>query len=113
MNVYMLSMMFCLLFLFGTIELIRRRKLQEQYALLWLLLALVMSSFSMFPRTLDRISALVHIAYAPSLLFLLGLLFSLALILHLTIVISKLHRRVTRLVQELALLDERVKEKRS
>ncbi|MFC0213143.1 DUF2304 domain-containing protein [Paenibacillus chartarius] len=108
MNVYMLSMIFCLAFLFVTIELIRRRKLQEQYALLWLLLGCVMAGFSLFPDLLQFISDTVRIAYAPSLLFLIGLLCSLALILHLTIVISKLHRRVTRLIQELALLQERI-----
>jgi hypothetical protein len=107
MSVYMLSVLFCLAFLFVTIELIRRQKLQEQYALLWLLLGFVMAGFSLFPRLLQIISNTVQIAYAPSLLFLIGLLCSLTLILHLTIVISKLHRRVTRLIQELALLQER------
>ncbi|KIL41196.1 hypothetical protein SD70_09265 [Gordoniibacillus kamchatkensis] len=107
MNIYLLSALFCLVFLFATVELIRRRKLQEQYALLWLLLGFVMAGFSLFPQLLERISRAVHIVYAPSLLFLIGLLCSLVLILHLTIVISRLHRRVTRLIQELALMQER------
>lgn len=107
MNVYLLSALFCLAFLLVTVELIRRRKLQEQYALLWLLLGLVMAGFSLFPQLLERLAHTVHISYAPSLLFLIGLLCALALILHLTIVISKLHRRVTRLIQELALMQDR------
>jgi hypothetical protein len=109
MNVYLLAIAFCLMFLFFTIELIRRQKLQEQYAILWLLLGFVMALFSFFPELLTQFSQLVRIYYAPSLLFLLGLLFSLIFIMHLTIVISKLHGRLTRLVQEVALLQERLR----
>ncbi len=107
MNVYLLAVIFCLLFIFITLELIRRRKLREEYAILWLTLGFVMVLFSFFPKLLDEISRLVQIYYAPSLLFLVGLLFSLVFIMHLTIVISKLQRRVTRLVQEVALMQER------
>lgn len=67
-----------------------------------------MALFSMFPNMLSQISRLMRIYYAPSLLFLVGLLFSLVFIMHLTIVISKLHRKLTRLVQEVALLREQV-----
>jgi len=104
MNVYMLSTLFCLAFVFVTIELIRRSKLQERYAILWLLLGLVMSLFSIFPKLLHSVSKTIGIHYAPSVLFLIGLMFSLVFVMHITIVISKLHRKVTRLVQELALL---------
>lgn len=104
MTIYYLSMIFCLAFLFVTIELIRRQKLEEQYALLWLVLGLVMSLFCLFPGMLQHLSEMMRIYYPPSLLFLIGLLFSLTCIMHLTIVISKLQRKMTRLVQEIALL---------
>lgn len=98
------------MFLFVTIELIRRQRLEEQYALLWLGLGLVMLSFCLFPDMLPRMSELVRIHYPPSLLFLIGLVFSLVFILHLTIVISKLQRKLTRLVQHIALLEADRKE---
>ncbi|NEW05366.1 DUF2304 domain-containing protein [Paenibacillus sp. SYP-B3998] len=113
MNIYLLAITFCLVFLFITVELIRRQKLQEQYAILWLTLGFFMGMFSLFPSMLNQISRLMRIYYAPSLLFLVGLLFSLVFIMHLTIVISKLHRKLTRLVQEVALLQERVGKKES
>ena len=106
MSVYLLAITFCLGFVFMTIELIRRQKLQEQYAILWLSLGFVMALCSLFPEFLNEISRFVRISYAPSLLFLVGLLFALVFIMHLTIVISKLHRRVTRLVQEIGLMQE-------
>ncbi|UJF35207.1 DUF2304 domain-containing protein [Paenibacillus hexagrammi] len=109
MNIYLFGIVFCLMFVFITVELIRRQKLQEQYALLWLTLGAVMVLFSFFPDILNPLSHFVRIYYAPSLLFLVGLLFSLVFIMHLTIVISKLHRRLTRLVQEVSLLQEQLK----
>lgn len=104
MSVYHFAALFCLAFVGVTVELIRRRKMEERYAILWLGLGVSMTLFSFFPGLLETVSRLVHVHYAPSLLFLIGLLFSLAFILHLTLVISKLHRKITRLAQELALL---------
>ncbi|MNC14003.1 Undecaprenyl-phosphate mannosyltransferase [compost metagenome] len=72
----------------------------------WLLLGLAMALFLFAPGLLDRLSRLLRVHYAPSLLFLLGLLFSLAFIMHLTIVMSRMHRRIVRLAQEVAILKE-------
>lgn len=104
MNVYEFAMLFCLLFLFTTIELIRRQKIEERYALLWLALGFFMMLLSGFPKVLDGLSRMVRVHYAPSLLFLTGMACLFLFIMHLTIVISRLNRRMTRLVQELALL---------
>lgn len=104
MNIYILSILFCVIFLGATVELIRRQKVSERYAILWLMLGFVMLVFSIFPGLLNSLSRAVHIYYAPSLLFLIGFLFSLVFIMHLTIVISKLEKKTTRLVQEIALL---------
>ncbi|MZQ81764.1 DUF2304 family protein [Paenibacillus sp. 5J-6] len=109
MNVYLMAVACCLVFIFISVELIRRQKLQEQYAILWLILGFMMALFSLFPSLLDVVSHKLHVHYAPSLLFLVGLLFSLAFIMHLTLVISKLHRKLTRLVQEVALLEEQLR----
>lgn len=106
MSIYPITAAAGLGFLLLTGELIRRRKIEERYALLWLLLGVVMTLFSFAPGLLDRLSRLLQVHYAPSLLFLLGLLFSLAFIMHLTMVISRMHRRVTRLAQEVAILQE-------
>lgn len=72
-----------------------------------------MALFSVFPSLLDLVSHKLHIYYVPSLLFLVGLLFSLVFIMHLTLVISKLHRKLTRLIQEVALLQEQLRGKGS
>jgi len=104
MNVYLLAALFSLTYVFVTIEWIRRQKLGERYALLWPVLGITMTGFCVFPHLLDRLSRVVRVHYAPSLLFMFGLFFSLTILLHLTLVISKMERKLTRLTQEIALL---------
>lgn len=113
MNIFFVSVLFCLFFLVVVIELIRRKRLEERYSILWIVIAVTMLILSIFPNFLEKISQLLHVEYAPSLLFFMGYVFALVIILHLTTVISKLHRKLTRLIQEVALLkSELVSEKR-
>ena len=110
MNIFFLSVIFCLIFLGFVVEMIRQRRISERYSLLWLILGFVMLLFSLFPTMLNRISQAIGIVYGTSLLFFIGFLFSLVFILHLTTVLTKLDRKMTRLTQELALLKSRQEE---
>ncbi|WP_442602943.1 DUF2304 domain-containing protein [Paenibacillus sp. KN14-4R] len=104
MIIFRVSITFCLLFLIIVIELIRRKKLEERYSILWFIVGIIMLVLSLFPKLLERIARMLHVVYAPSLLFFLGYIFALIIILHLTTVISRMHRKMTRLIQEVALL---------
>jgi hypothetical protein len=86
------------------LHLIRRRTLREQYSILWLLFGLVMFVLSINSSWLERLAASVDILYAPSLLFLVGILLCILLILHLTVVSSKQTERIILLTQEMGLL---------
>jgi hypothetical protein len=92
------------------IELIRTRKLRERYALLWLATAGVILLFAAWRSGLHNLSDALGIAYPPNALFVLALLFILVLLLHFSTVISKLSDRTTTLTQQLALLEERLRE---
>jgi hypothetical protein len=89
------------------LELIRSRRLQERYALLWLLTGLAMLVLALWRGALSTIAALVGIAYPPSALFVLFSFFILALLLHYSTVISRLSEQNARLAQRLALLEDR------
>jgi len=104
MYFYVFSVIFCTAFIGVTIELIRRRLVLERYAILWLCLGAVMLAFGTFPKLLDMVSEAAGIFYAPSFMFLGGMLFSLLFIMHTSVVLTKLRRHVTRLSQEIALL---------
>jgi hypothetical protein len=92
------------------IELIRSRKLRERYALLWLATAGVILFFAAWRSGLHSLSEALGIAYPPNALFVLALLFVLVLLLHFSTVISKLSDRTTTLTQQLALLEERLRQ---
>ena len=91
------------------LELIRSRRLQERYALLWLLTGVAMLLLALWRGALAKLADLVGIAYPPSALFVLFSFFILALLLHYSTVISKLSAQNATLAQRLALLEERIK----
>ncbi|RCW44912.1 DUF2304 domain-containing protein [Paenibacillus prosopidis] len=99
-------------FLFVLIMLINRRLLREQYSMLWLLFGVVMLILSVRVQIIDALADAAGIDYAPALLFLVGILFCVALILHLTVIVSKLSEKVIRLTQELGILHHELHERK-
>jgi hypothetical protein len=90
------------------IELIRRNRLREQYALVWLACAFVLLFFSVWRSALDALARFLGIAYGPSLILLMILGPGVLLLVHFSIVISRLSEENKHLAQELAMLAERV-----
>jgi hypothetical protein len=90
-------------------ELIRSRRLQERYALLWLLTGLVIFVLAAWRGLLGWLSGLVGIAYPPSALFVLASFFVLVVLLHYSTVISKLSDENRIMAQRLAILEQRLR----
>ena len=93
---------------FLVFELVRRRRLMERYALLWLFATAILLGLAVWRGLLERISSTVGIAYAPSALFAVAFAFVLALLLHFSLVISRLADQNKVLAQKLGMLQERV-----
>ena len=91
-------------------ELIRSRRLQERYALLWLVTGLVLLVLAVWRNGLNLLSKTVGIAYPPSALFLVVGLFVLVVLLHYSTVISELSERNLVLAQRIALLEQKLGE---
>jgi hypothetical protein len=97
------------LFLLLIFELIRSRRLQERYALLWLVTGSVILLLSVWRDALRLVAEQIGIAYPPSALFVVGFLFILVVLLHYSTVISELSERNVTLAQDIALLEERLR----
>ena len=97
------------LLLLGVLELVRRRKLLERYALLWLFSAAVLLALAAWTGLLDWVAEVVGISYAPSALFVIAFGFILLLLLHFSIATSRLSDQTKVLAQRLALLEERLR----
>ena len=93
---------------FLVFELVRRRQLMERYALLWLFSTAVLLGLAIWRGLLERVASTVGIYYAPSALFAVAFAFVLALLLHFSLVISRLADQNKVLAQKLGMLQERV-----
>jgi hypothetical protein len=91
------------------LELVRRRKLLERYALVWLFSAAVLLGLAAWAGLLTTIAEAVGIRYPPSALFVIAFGFILLLLLHFSIAVSRLTDQSKVLAQRLALLEERVR----
>jgi hypothetical protein len=97
------------IFLLVIFELIRSRRLQERYAILWLVTGGVILMLSVWRDALRLVAEQIGIAYPPSALFVVGFLFILVVLLHYSTVISELSERNVRLAQDIALVEERLR----
>ena len=91
-------------------ELVRRRRLMERYAIVWLLSATTLLLLSVWRNLLELFAQAVGVAYAPSALFLAALGFILILLLHYSLVISALHDQTKVLAQRVGMLQQQVDE---
>ena len=89
-------------------ELVRRRRLQERYALLWLFAVAALLGLSIWRNLLEKTSNTLGVAYAPSALFAVAFGFVLLLLLHFSLVISRLADQNKVLAQKLGQLQQRV-----
>jgi hypothetical protein len=93
------------LFLGVVLELVRRRRLVERYALLWMLAAVAMVVLAVWRDGLDTLADAVGIHSPPNALFLVALGLVFILLLHFSIATSRLSEETKILAQEVARLD--------
>lgn len=84
-------------------SLVKNRRVKEEYALLWLALSLAFLYLSLDRYAVDRLGDLFGIAYKPSVLMLIIIGFMTLVMIHITIVITRISDQNRELVQELAL----------
>jgi hypothetical protein len=97
------------LLLVGVLEMVRRRRLMERYALLWLLSGVVLLALASWTGGLAKVARAIGVIYAPNALFFIAFGFVLVLLLHFSAAISRLSDQTKVLAQKLALLDEQLR----
>jgi len=89
-------------------ELVRKRRIREEYSLLWFAVTLVFALLVVFDRVALRVIHLLGGTNISSLFFLAGVLFAVLMLIHLTVRISALTRTQNVLIQEVGLARERL-----
>jgi len=93
------------------LELIRRKRLKEEFSVLWLGMGLVFLVISLFRGLLDKFSVLVGIGYPPAALFLILIMGLMFILIHFSVAISELKEANKKLAQQLGLLRQEIEEK--
>ena len=89
-------------------ELVRRRKLREEYSWLWMLTGVTIFILAIWHDLLISITRLIGAVLPTSTIFFFGLFFLILINIYFSVKLSKLSDQVKELTQKLAILDEKV-----
>jgi hypothetical protein len=95
-----------------TLELIRRRRLREEYAVLWVCTGIMILVFVVMPNLLFILSGWLQLDRTVLMMF-ACFLFLAAIVMHYSVVISMHSEREKHLAQELALLRDELEKLRA
>lgn len=97
-----------LLFVF-ILKLVKRKKLKEEYSLLWLAFGIIFIILSIFKPLLEIVASMIGIVYAPAALLLILVISVFFILIQFSIVISKLAEGNKNLTQEVGILKAEIK----
>jgi hypothetical protein len=92
------------------LELVRRKRLMERYALLWLFSTLVLLVLSVWTGLLNSLASALGISYPPSALFAVAFGVVLVLLVHFSLAVSRLSDQNKVLAQHIGLLQQRLEQ---
>jgi hypothetical protein len=90
------------------VEMLRRKKLREKYAALWLIVGVATLVLAAFPRLLNIVAEYVGVQVPSNLLFAMSILMLLGVCLHLSWEISVVEDETRTLAEEVAILRAQV-----
>lgn len=108
-RVQIIAIIFSLGFLALIARLILKGKLREEYAIIWIISSVLLIAFSFWRKGLDVLSHIIGVYDPPNLVFTGAIFAILIYLLHLSVVVSRLHEQNKTMAQEIALLKEKSK----
>ena len=108
--VQVISIVVSFLLLLLVLDLVRRKRLTEEYSFVWIVCALALIGLSIGRRLLDSVASTMGIFYPPAVLLLVLVLFVFVASLSFSVVLSRQRQQIERLIEETAILDARIRE---
>jgi hypothetical protein len=99
------SAIIAILFLTFVVEMVRRRKLGEEYSLLWSVAGLIMIGVVIWYDFLEMVTELIGASMPTTTLFIFAIIFLLVVSIHLSMKVSKQARQIKNLAQRMAIKD--------
>lgn len=109
--VQIISLLFSITFLIVVFKLIFKKKLREEFSVIWILCAIVLNIFAFWKNGIDWLASFLGVYYAPSLLFIFLFAAIICYCLHLSKIISKQQNDIKNLTQQAAILEEKIRSK--
>lgn len=97
------SILFSLAIFLFIFSLVKNKRIREEYSILWFAMSAFLLYLSLDRWAIDRLGHLVGVAYPPSLLTLMTTGFTFLLLIHITVVITRLSEQNKELIQEMGL----------
>lgn len=91
-------------------RLLRTRRLELKYVLLWYLVLIMLLILDLVPGALNGLTALLDFQLPVNMMFFAGFIFVLLILFSHTVILSELSKRNERLTQMVGLLEQRVTE---
>ena len=98
--------------LVAVLELVRRRKLTEEYSFLWILSSLALLALSVRRELLHDAARWLGVYYPPILLVMLLIVMVFVASLCFSVIVSRQRRQIERLIEETAILSAELRELR-
>jgi len=111
-RVQILAIAASIVLLLVVLELVRRRRLVEEYSLLWVLAALALIGVSLRRDILDSTASWLNVHYPPAVLVLLLILIVFVASLCFSVILSRQQQQIERLIDETAILSAEIRELR-
>ena len=112
-NVQILAVAASVGLLLVVLELVRRRRLVEEYSILWVLAALALIGVSLRRSVLDVTARWLDVHYPPAVLVLLLILIVFIASLCFSVILSGQQRKIDRLIDETAVLAAELRDLRA
>ena len=106
------SIIFSLFIFFFIFSLVKNRRVKEEYSILWFAMSFFLLYLSLDRYAIDRLGSLFGVAYPPSVLTLMTTGFTFLLLIHITVVVTRLSEQNKELIQEMGLGRVRPEERR-
>jgi hypothetical protein len=112
-RVQVVALVVSVLLLLVVLELVRRRKLTEEYSFLWIVGALLLVGLSAKRDLLDTTAHWLGVYYPPMVLLMVLIFMVFVALLGFSLVVSKQRQQIERLIEETAILGAELRELRS
>jgi hypothetical protein len=111
-RIQVVALVVSVVLLLGVLELVRRRKLTEEYSFLWILSSLALLALAIRREILHDAARWLGVYYPPILLVMLLIVMVFVASLCFSVIVSRQRQQIERLIEETAILAAELRELR-